>query len=111
MDLRPLERVLFQVVVVAGRTKVGHGVNAWIESLLLSAFESVLQHFTYSVLVATMAEARSNKIQVCVRLRPLNKKEKKMETTPVVQASSVQSNITVVRGKGKMALRHGMYNF
>ena len=58
-----------------------------------------------------MAEAHSNKIQVCVRLRPLNAREKKRETTPVIQASSVQNTITVVRGEGKIALRHGRHSF
>ena len=49
----------------------------------------------------------TNKIQVCVRLRPMNEREEEKETTPVVQASSEQNTITVVRGKGKTALRHG----
>ena len=52
-----------------------------------------------------------NKIQVCVRLRPMNEREEEKETTPVVQASSVQNTITVVRGKGKTALRHGVYYY
>ena len=54
-----------------------------------------------------MSEIRANKIQVCVRLRPLNEREKEKETTPIVSASSVHKTVTVVRGRGKTGIRHG----
>ena len=54
-----------------------------------------------------MSDSRANKIQVCVRLRPLNEREKEKEKTPIVTASSVHNTVTVVRGKGKTAVRHG----
>ena len=54
-----------------------------------------------------MQSRASNKIQVCVRLRPLNNREKQDETLPVVTASTTKKTVTVVRGAGKLGIRHG----
>lgn len=39
-------------------------------------------------------------VQVVVRLRPLNGREKKFETLPVVSASTADRTVTVIKGKG-----------
>jgi kinesin family protein 11 len=44
-------------------------------------------------------------VQVVVRLRPLNEKEKKHGTLPVVSASTSDKTVTVIKGKGKSQAR------
>jgi kinesin family protein 11 len=48
-----------------------------------------------------------SQVQVVVRVRPLNEKEKTKSTLPVVSASSTKSEITVIRGAGARQMRHG----
>ena len=45
--------------------------------------------------------AESNGIQVVVRLRPVNAKEKREGTPPVVSSNTAESTVTLVRSSGK----------
>ena len=45
-------------------------------------------------------------VQVVVRLRPLNAREQKSNTTPIVTASSERSEVTVIKGSGKAQVRN-----
>lgn len=44
-------------------------------------------------------------VQVVVRLRPLNEREKKHGTLPVVSASTADKTLTVIKGKGSHQAR------
>ena len=44
-------------------------------------------------------------VQVVVRLRPLNEKEKKHGTLPVVSASTNEKTVTVIKGQGARQIR------
>ena len=48
----------------------------------------------------------AEQVQVIVRIRPLNEKEKKQSTLPVVSASSTKNEVTVIRGSGARQMRH-----
>ena len=50
--------------------------------------------------VAVASRAMAEQVQVIVRIRPLNEKEKKQSTLPVVSASSTKNEVTVIRGSG-----------
>ena len=52
----------------------------------------------------------SSAVKVCVRLRPLNKREKRGNTIPVVTANTEKGEITVVKGLSTKATRHA-FNF
>ena len=52
-----------------------------------------------------MADASSS-VQVVVRLRPMNEKELKGNTLPVVTASTEQKQVTVIRGAGTRQQRN-----
>lgn len=52
----------------------------------------------------------SASVQVVVRLRPLNTKEKKHGTLPVVSASTADKTVTVIKGQGSRQARSS-YNF
>ena len=54
--------------------------------------------------------ATSSAVKVCVRLRPLNKREKRGNTIPVVTANTEKGEINVVKGLSTKATRHG-FNF
>ena len=43
----------------------------------------------------------SSSVQVIIRLRPLNEREKKYGTLPVVTASTFDKSVTAIKGKGK----------
>jgi kinesin family protein 11 len=45
-------------------------------------------------------------VQVVVRLRPLNSKEKRANTLPVVTASTQRNEVTLVKGIGAKAMKH-----
>ncbi len=45
-------------------------------------------------------------VQVVVRLRPLNAREQKSNTTPIVTASTERSEVTVIKGSGKAQVRN-----
>ena len=47
----------------------------------------------------------SSNVQVVVRLRPLNSKEKKHGTLPVVSASTADKSVTVIKGSGSRQAR------
>jgi len=47
----------------------------------------------------------SSSVQVAVRLRPINDKEKKHGTLPVVTASTAEKTVTVIKGKGTRQVR------
>lgn len=49
-------------------------------------------------------------VQVVVRLRPLNEREKRHGTLPVVSASTVDRSVTVIKGSGSRQARSS-YNF
>eukprot|EP01052_Picozoa_sp_SAG31_P000198 SAG31_NODE_6_length_43291_cov_191.503496_12_plen_195_part_00 len=49
----------------------------------------------------------SASVQVVVRMRPLNSKESRAGTTPVVTASTASKEVTVIKGAGKHAVRQG----
>ncbi len=48
----------------------------------------------------------SSSIQVVVRLRPLNEKEKKFSTLPVIKASTANKTVTVIKGQGARQARN-----
>ncbi len=48
----------------------------------------------------------SSSIQVVVRLRPINEKEKKFSTLPVVKASTANKTVTVIKGQGSRQARN-----
>ncbi len=48
-------------------------------------------------------------MQVVVRLRPLNAREQKANTLPVVSASQQRKEVQLVRGVGPKAVRHDFY--
>jgi len=55
---------------------------------------------------ASASSARSSggggsNIQVVVRLRPMNDKEKRHGTLPVITAKTQQRSVTVIKGKGR----------
>ena len=52
----------------------------------------------------------SSAVKVCVRLRPLNRREKRGNTIPVVTANTEKGEITVVKGLSTKATRHA-FNF
>jgi hypothetical protein len=52
--------------------------------------------------------APSAAIQVVVRLRPMNEKEKKHGTLPVVTAKTQEKTVTVIKGQG---LRQARSNY
>jgi len=47
----------------------------------------------------------SNSVQVVVRLRPLNEREKKHGTLPVISASTNDKTVTVIKGTGSRQAR------
>jgi kinesin family protein 11 len=47
-----------------------------------------------------MASTMASSVQVVVRLRPLNEKEKKYGTLPVISASTNDKTVTVIKGTG-----------
>lgn len=47
----------------------------------------------------------SSSVQVVVRLRPLNDREKKHGTLPVISASTNDKTVTVIRGQGSRQAR------
>ena len=47
------------------------------------------------------ASSSSSSVQVIIRLRPLNEREKKYGTLPVVTASTLDKSVTAIKGKGK----------
>jgi hypothetical protein len=47
------------------------------------------------------ASSSSSSVQVIIRLRPLNDREKKYGTLPVVTASTLDKSVTAIKGKGK----------
>mmetsp|Transcript_26225 Transcript_26225/g.61716 ORF Transcript_26225/g.61716 Transcript_26225/m.61716 type:complete len:122 (+) Transcript_26225:174-539(+) len=49
-------------------------------------------------------------VQVVVRLRPLNEREKKYGTLPVLSASTANKTVTVIKGKGDRQARSS-YSF
>jgi hypothetical protein len=50
--------------------------------------------------------AHEASVQVVVRLRPLNGREQKSNTTPIVTASTERSEVTVIKGTGKAQMRN-----
>lgn len=48
----------------------------------------------------------SSSIQVVVRLRPMNEKEKKHSTLPVIKASTNEKTVTVIKGQGTRQARN-----
>jgi len=52
----------------------------------------------------------SSAIQVVVRLRPINEKEKRHGTVPVVTASTSDKTVTVIRGQGNRTVKSS-YSF
>ena len=50
---------------------------------------------------STSPRASSSSVQVIVRLRPLNEREQKYNTLPVVTASTLDKSVTAIKGKGK----------
>ena len=50
--------------------------------------------------------ANEASVQVVVRLRPLNAREQKNNTTPIVTASTERSEVTVIKGTGKAQVRN-----
>ena len=46
------------------------------------------------------------KVQVVCRLRPLNRREQAVGTTPVVTASTERKEVTIVKGSGKAQVRN-----
>jgi hypothetical protein len=55
--------------------------------------------------MASKQEAEQASIQVAVRLRPLNGKEKANGTLPVVTASHENREVTVIKGSGNRQIR------
>ncbi|OEU06917.1 kinesin-domain-containing protein, partial [Fragilariopsis cylindrus CCMP1102] len=47
------------------------------------------------------SSSSSSSVQVIIRLRPLNEREKKYNTLPVVTASTLDKSVTAIKGKGK----------
>ena len=47
----------------------------------------------------------SSSVQVVVRLRPMNEKEQKHGTLPVVTASTQEKTVTVIKGQGSRQMR------
>src|SRR5210317_2004470 len=47
----------------------------------------------------------TSSVQVVVRLRPLNEKETKHGTLPVVSASTVDKTVTAIKGQGSRQVR------
>ena len=45
-------------------------------------------------------------IQVVVRLRPINEKEQKVSTLPVIKASTQHKTVTVIKGQGSRQARN-----
>ena len=45
-------------------------------------------------------------VQVVVRIRPLNAREQKSNTTPIVTTSTERSEVTVIKGSGKAQVRN-----
>lgn len=45
-------------------------------------------------------------VQVVVRMRPLNAREQKSNTTPIVTTSTERSEVTVIKGSGKAQVRN-----
>ena len=52
-----------------------------------------------------MSSSSSSSVQVVVRLRPLNDKEKKHGTLPVVSASTNDKTVTVIKGSGSRQVK------
>lgn len=52
-----------------------------------------------------LSPRRTSSVQVVVRLRPLNDKEKKHGTLPVVSASTSDKTVTVIKGSGSRQVR------
>ena len=52
----------------------------------------------------------SSSVQVVVRLRPMNEKEKKHGTLPVIKAQTQEKSVTVIKGQGPRQARSN-YNF
>ena len=50
--------------------------------------------------------AETSSIQVVVRLRPMNEKEKKHSTLPVIKASTSDKTVTVIKGNGMRQARN-----
>ena len=50
--------------------------------------------------------ANEASVQVVVRLRPLNAREQKNNTSPIVTASTERSEVTVIKGTGKAQVRN-----
>ena len=57
-----------------------------------------------------MADERSASVQVAVRLRPMNDKEKAKDTLPVVTANSARNEVTLIRGSAQRQQRQ-TYSF
>ena len=57
-----------------------------------------------------MADMESTSVQVVVRMRPLNERELKGNTLPVVTASTEKKEVTVIKGSGTRQQRT-TYNF
>ena len=55
-------------------------------------------------------KSSSSAIQVVARLRPMNEKEKKHGTVPVVTASTSDRTVTVIRGQGNRTVKNA-YSF
>lgn len=55
--------------------------------------------------MTTMSRANDSSVQVVVRLRPMNEKEKKHGTLPVVTASTQDKTVTVIKGHGSRQIR------
>ncbi len=47
----------------------------------------------------------TSSVQVVVRLRPLNEREKKYGTLPVVSASTNEKTVTVIKGQGSRQVK------
>uniref|UniRef100_A0A7S4K938 Kinesin motor domain-containing protein n=1 Tax=Odontella aurita TaxID=265563 RepID=A0A7S4K938_9STRA len=60
--------------------------------------------------MAGSSKIGSSSIQVAVRLRPMNEKEKKHGTLPVVTASTADKSVTVIKGQGARQAR-SHFNF
>eukprot|EP01043_Picozoa_sp_COSAG02_P073795 COSAG02_NODE_14501_length_1265_cov_2.277015_1_plen_259_part_10 len=58
-----------------------------------------------ALLLPGMAASEAS-VQVVVRLRPLNAREQKNNTTPIVTASTERSEVTVIKGSGKAQVRN-----
>jgi len=50
--------------------------------------------------------AESSGVQVVVRVRPLNSKEKQGNTVPIVSSSSQRNEVTLIRGLGPKSTKH-----